>query len=113
MEVPSIEPAVVPIASAIRAPFAFGSWPFSSRRFAWLATPTSVPMVSNMSTIRKAKQMTMKSIPSFHAPLKSNLKNIGAIDGGIEITADGYRLNTPTDGSGTYQPMACAIIPST
>ena len=79
VEVPRTAPAVVPIASASKAPFILGSFPSLSSIFAFVETPISVPIVSNISTNKNAN-MTTKSL-SENILLKSNLKNIGAILG--------------------------------
>ena len=55
-------PALVAIASAKRACLILGSLPFSSSILALLATPISVPSVSNMSTKRNEHIITIKSI---------------------------------------------------
>ena len=73
VEVPRTAPDVVPIASARRAGFILGSLPFSSSILALALTPISVPSVSNMSTKRKEKIITMKS--KIRTEEKSNLKH--------------------------------------
>ena len=57
MDVPRHAPAVVAIASANRACFAFGTRPRSSSMFALAVTPIRVPTVSNISTNRKVKRI--------------------------------------------------------
>ena len=61
VEVPSIEPATVPIASAIRTRPTRGRLPSSSSRSAFSATPITVPMVSNISTNRNENTITTNS----------------------------------------------------
>ena len=82
VEVPSIAPAVVAIASAMKACFSLGIRPFSSTILAFVLTPTSVPTVSNKSMKRNVKTMT--SISRVKMLCHSNLQNIGAIDSGVE-----------------------------
>ena len=86
---PSIEPTVVPKASANNAFFNCGKCPFLSIRLALCATPNSVPMVSNRFTKRKVK--TMMSISTVKMFSQENLAKIGAGEGG--------RLKNPSSGS--------------
>ena len=54
VEVPSIAPVQVAIASASIALFMLGTSPFSSSRLPRAQAPYSVPIVSNMSTMQNA-----------------------------------------------------------
>ena len=63
-------PALVAIASAKRACLILGSLPFSSSILALLATPISVPSVSNMSTKRNEHIITIKSNILILRPLR-------------------------------------------
>ena len=60
VEVPRTAPAVVAMASASKAGLIFGSLPFSSSISAFELTPISVPSVSNRSTKRNEKIITIK-----------------------------------------------------
>ena len=72
-----------------------------------LATPIRVPTVSNISTNRNENIITKNSNPNLNAPAKSNLKNVGATEGGSEISCkDGIRSNLPASGSTVYRPMS-------
>src|SRR5690625_3030709 len=55
VEVPKQAPAIVPIASAVKAFSTLGNFPFSSSISAFEATPAKVPTVSKMSTNKKVK----------------------------------------------------------
>ena len=90
VEVPKTAPAVVPMASASRAPRIEGSLPSSSSISALDAQPIKVPKVSNTSTKRKAKTTTRKLRERIL--LKSNLANVGAMELGIETRALGIKL---------------------
>ena len=68
VEVPKIAPAVVPMASAIRAPRMEGSLPSSSSILALEAQPIRVPKVSNTSTKRKANNNLIVSNPIMPVP---------------------------------------------
>ena len=76
VEVPRQAPATVPTASASRAPFTFGIFPFSSTRPACSVTPIRVPIVSNKSVNKNVKN-TMKNFPVRTLP-HSNLNRSGA-----------------------------------
>ena len=90
VEVPKTAPAVVPKASAKRAPLIAGSFPSSSSIFALDAQPIKVPRVSKTSTKRKAKTTTRKF--KENTLLKSILKKVGAIELGTEIRELGIKL---------------------
>ena len=90
VEVPSTAPAEVAMASASSACLIFGSFSSLSSMSALVATPTSVPMVSNMSTNRNANSTTIKfgmltleKSPTKHCPkvsdnaVKSVMANVG------------------------------------
>ena len=79
VEVPRTAPAVVATASAINAPLICGSFPSSSSMFALEDTPIRVPIVSNISTNRKANTTTIKF--SENIEWKSSFANTGAILG--------------------------------
>ena len=87
VETPSAAPAVVAIASAIKARPTFGTFPFSSSISAFEHTPTNVPTVSKKSTNRNVQTMTnkfpniLKSVNS----LKSNFPITGIIDSYLKI----------------------------
>lgn len=87
VDVPSIAPAVVPRASAIRACLALGRCPFLSSIPALLVTPTSVPTVSKKSTKKKVNTTIQKSSEAI--PEKSIFANMGLIGGGIAIRESG------------------------
>ena len=84
VDVPSIAPTVVPIASANRASLQLGIEPSALIISAFPAHPISVPTVSNISTKRNVNMTMMKSGKCANTSEKLNLKNVGAIDGGIE-----------------------------
>ena len=115
VEVPIIEPATVPTASAISTRPTRGSLPSLSRRFALSATPITVPIVSNIST-NKNENTIITNCDKF-SPIqpKSNLKNVGAMDFGIKEDAvkDGIKERAPASGSTTYHPIISAPIPKT
>ena len=75
VEVPSTAPAVVATASAMRAPLIRGSFPSLSSISAFADTPIKVPRVSNRSTNKKAKTMTINS--KIGIPSKLNFAKIG------------------------------------
>lgn len=83
VEVPSVAPSVVPIASDIRASFDRGILPFLSNILACFAAPISVPSVLNRSI--NARRSIITIISGLSSALKSNLKNIGSIESGVEI----------------------------
>ena len=93
VEVPSIAPNVVPIASANNASLHFGIEPSAFRMSALVAHPINVPTVSNISTKRKVNTMITMSIVKTEE--KSNCKNVGANEGGryepppYEVTPNG------------------------
>ena len=70
VEVPRIAPALVAIASSKRACLIQGSHQFSSSILALLATPISVPSVSNISTKRNEHIITIKSNILILRPLR-------------------------------------------
>ena len=73
VDVPSMAPADVAIASDKSAGLMFGNFPFSSSIPAFVLTPMIVPNVSNKSTKRNANTTIIKfTIPS---ALKSRLKH--------------------------------------
>ena len=90
VDVPKTAPAVVPKASAKRAPLIAGNFPSSSNIFALDAQPIKVPKVSKTSTKRKAKTTTRKF--KENTLLKSILKKVGAIELGTEIRELGIKL---------------------
>ena len=79
VEVPKTAPAVVAIASASNACLILGSFSFSSSMSAFVATPTSVPIVSNISTNRKERMITIKS--AIGIAVKFKCAKIGAMLG--------------------------------
>lgn len=81
--VPRHAPTVVPTASANRAALTLGILPSLSTRPAFVETPIRVPTVSNMSTKRNVNRMISISIEKTWE--KSNLKIIGARDGGAQL----------------------------
>ena len=90
VEVPRQAPAVVPIASASRAPRILGRRPCSSSIFALEAQPIRVPSVSNRSTNKKAKITEKKfRVNTFE---KSSFIKVGASDAGAENTPEGMRV---------------------
>ena len=76
VDVPNAAPATVPIASARRACFTFGMFPSLSVNPASVVTPTSVPIVSKISTKRNVKN-TVKNF-KVRTCEKSNFQNKGA-----------------------------------
>ena len=90
VDVPRTAPAVVAIASDIRAGFIAGSFPFLSSIFAFVLTPIRVPRVSKRSTKRNEKITTIKlNIPTL---LKSTLKHCPKVSPSFEksvIASDG------------------------
>ena len=90
VDVPIMEPATVPTASERSAPLMPGSFPSLSSIPPRVAQPISVPSVSNMSTKRNAMTTTIKS--GFSIAEKSSFINVGIIEVGMEMTADGIRL---------------------
>jgi len=78
VEVPSTAPAVVATASASKASLMRGSLPFSSIIFALFATPIRVPSVSNISTNKKEKIITIKS--KIRISEKSTLKHFPKVE---------------------------------
>ncbi|MCY1440365.1 hypothetical protein D9M71_566370 [compost metagenome] len=83
VEVPSREPAMAAVLSAIRARPIFGMWPSLRISPARFATPIRVPELSNRSTNRKAKITLIR--PISRAPLISSCRKVGAREGGIDI----------------------------
>ena len=79
--VPIQAPKVVAIASANKAFFTFGTFPFSSNILAFLATPTNVPIVLNISINNNVNNTINISIENILC--HSNWNVIGAIDAGI------------------------------
>ena len=85
--VPSMAPTVVPMASTRKACFRQGIFPSLSTIPALVITPTSVPMVSNISTKRKVN--TTMSISLVNICFHSNWQKMGSMEGGA--------LNTPSN----------------
>ena len=98
VEVPRRLPTIVPPASEANAASARGSRPcFISP--ARLVTPSSVPMVSNMSTISSTTTAKIQ-VGAANRPPKSTANSVGRIEGGAEITPvnsvrPNARLRTP------------------
>ena len=89
--VPSTAPTVVATASAISAPLIFGRRPSSSNIPAFVDTPISVPIVSNISTNKNAKMTTIKFKENI--PLKSSFPNTGMMLGIVNpLLKSGSRL---------------------
>ena len=99
VEVPIAAPAVVPRASARSAPLILGSFPLSSNKSAFAATPIRVPSVSNKSTNKNAHIIITKSIEK--TLLKSIANKVGARLGmEIPLLKSGSRLYHPASGIG-------------
>ena len=97
VEVPSIAPTEVPMASDNRAPRILGSFPSLSSISALEATPMRVPRVSNRSTNRNANMTTKKSRDKI--PEKSICIKVGARLGTlIPLEKSGSRLYMPISG---------------
>ena len=93
VEVPHIAPTVVPTASERRAPFMRGSLPSLSSMSALEATPISVPSVSNMSTNKNAKTITIKSaIEKLSPATLKHCPNVLPIDVRSNVDHEGMRL---------------------
>ena len=99
VDVPKSEPAVVPTASANNTCLILGSLPFSSSKFAFVAQPMTVPIVSNKSTNKNAQRIEKNSNENIE--LKSTCIKVGANDAGIEIIPSGNKLKNPFSGLGT------------
>ena len=82
VEVPSTAPTEVPMASAMSACFMFFTLPSASIISVLAAAPMSVPMVLKMSMNTSAKMVSAMS--GVRSDLKSNCKNVGAMDLGID-----------------------------
>ena len=80
---PRQAPVIVAMASAMKALFSPGMRPSFCIIPALVHTPTSVPMVSNMSMKRNVN--TTISISIVKIWWNSNLQNIGAMDGGVSM----------------------------
>ena len=92
MEVPKIAPTNVAIASANKACLMRGSFSSLSSMSAFVATPTKVPIVSNISTKRKANKMAMKLL--MLTPEKSALNTCPKVRENLEksvMARDGYK----------------------
>ena len=81
--VPKQAPNVVPTASENKAFFMLGTFPSLSNILALVATPTKVPIVSNISMNNNVNNAI--TISKENMLWKSNLKKVGAIEGGILI----------------------------
>src|SRR3712207_2755352 len=81
--VPKQAPKVVPTASANKVFLILGTFPFSSNIFAFVATSTNVPIVSNISINRIVNNTIAMSIKKilFHW----NFRALEPIDGGMLI----------------------------
>ncbi|MCY1529890.1 hypothetical protein D9M68_650610 [compost metagenome] len=90
---PSSEPNIAAVLSAISARPIFGMCPSLPIRPARLATPIRVPELSNRSTKRKAK-ITLNR-PMSSAPLMSSWRKVGASDGGVDITPPNWVMPRP------------------
>ena len=93
VELPSIAPQVVPIASLIIASLTCGMLPSSRTIPVFSANPISVPMVSKIFTI--SRENTTRNVLRFNKPEKSNLQKIGDISCGAE-TGNQWSGNTVT-----------------
>ena len=89
--VPKTAPATVATASAMSTLLMPSTLPSLSTIPDFTETPTTVPMVSNMSMKRKVN--TMATISQDRIWLHSNLQKIGSIEGGVDITP--LKLVTP------------------
>ncbi|MPM83432.1 hypothetical protein SDC9_130496 [bioreactor metagenome] len=85
--VPRQAPKVVPIASDKSAFLIFGTFPSLSNILAFVATPTSVPIVSNISINNNVNKTISMSIENILC--HSNFINTELIDGGALIMASG------------------------
>ena len=108
VDVPNIAPTVVPIASAKSACFAFGIFPSSPIRPAFVETPTNVPMVSNMSTKRKVKSTT--NISNVNTLCHSNWNIIDDISGTLKsILASNIEISVTMRVTSTNWSPCCTI----
>ena len=83
-EQPKNVPNMLALLSALRALSRPFDSALSSIKFALVATPTSVPVVSKRFTNRK--DIITVNMPILSAPKISSFKSVGAILGGDEIT---------------------------
>lgn len=92
VEVPKTAPALVATASATKAFFTLGSFPFSSNISALVATPIKVPNVSNKSTNKNANKTAIKL--NMLTPVKSALNTwpkVSFMDEKSVIPQTGYK----------------------